>query len=350
MRLPVPRLWPVRARRWSGRRGSSTTSGWATNATRSCTTSTPAPPPTSSTSCWQRRRSSCFGPDTLAEARNRGYHRCRSVRRDELERATDDRWLSVRSGGLKLARDTSPPRRPGRAPGCPRGSCCATASRSARWTLGSQRQHVSRADRSHRQRDGLGGDHLHVPRVRCRARATSRSAAGSTTSRPPSITSSTRPGPTNVWLAGTSTGGSLVVCEGAVDDRSARRGRARLPAPTSTTGPGSPAASSSTPGRSARSPTPTSRRRSTRGHASCERSGRSTQRAVSPRKSLLIVHGDDDEYVPTLDARVLAEAHGSAELRIITGAGHRLRHDPRAVAVLLGWLDRERNRVATSPA
>jgi len=39
----------------------------------------------------------------------------------------------------------------------------------------------------------------------------------------------------------------------------------------------------------------------------------------------------------------LAEAHGSAELRVITGAGHRLRHDPRAVAVLLGWLDRQKS-------
>ena len=54
--------------------------------------------------------------------------------------------------------------------------------------------------------------------------------------------------------------------------------------------------------------------------------------------------------MPTVDARLLAEAHGSAELRMIAGAGHRLRHDPRAVAVLLGWLDRQRNRVATSPA
>ena len=29
---------------------------------------------------------------------------------------------------------------------------------------------------------------------------------------------------------------------------------------------------------------------------------------------------------------------------LFTGAGHRLRHDPRAVAVLLGWLDRVRSR------
>lgn len=66
---------------------------------------------------------------------------------------------------------------------------------------------------------------------------------------------------------------------------------------------------------------------------------------LSPR-ALLIVHGDDDEYVPAMDARLLAEAHGSAELRIIVGAGHRLRHDPRAIAILLGWLDRERHRTS----
>jgi putative redox protein len=26
---------------------------------------------------------------------------------------------------------------------------------------------------------------------------------------------------------------------------------------------------------------------------------------------------------------------------MIQGAGHRLRHDPRAIAVLLGWLERQ---------
>ena len=61
-------------------------------------------------------------------------------------------------------------------------------------------------------------------------------------------------------------------------------------------------------------------------------------------RALLLLQGDDDEAVPATDTRLLAEAHGSAELRIVTGAGHRLRHDPRAVAVLLGWLDRQRNQ------
>jgi putative redox protein len=69
-------------------------------------------------------------------------------------------------------------------------------------------------------------------------------------------------------------------------------------------------------------------------------------RRFAPRP-LLVLHGDDDESVPTADARALAQAHGSAELRIIAGAGHRLRHDPRALAVLFGWLDRERSRLAS---
>ena len=55
------------------------------------------------------------------------------------------------------------------------------------------------------------------------------------------------------------------------------------------------------------------------------------------------MHGDDDESVPTSDAKQLADAHGSAELNVLAGAGHRLRHDPRAVAILFGWLDRIRS-------
>ncbi len=65
-------------------------------------------------------------------------------------------------------------------------------------------------------------------------------------------------------------------------------------------------------------------------------------------RPLLVVHGADDDLVPVFDARVLADAHGAADLRIIDGAGHRLRHDPRAVATLLGWLNRQRNEGQTS--
>jgi len=65
--------------------------------------------------------------------------------------------------------------------------------------------------------------------------------------------------------------------------------------------------------------------------------------AQIPPRRLLIGHGSDDMEVPVGDARLLLNAaDGRAELRIIQGAGHQLRADPRMVATLLGWLDRHR--------
>ncbi|MDQ6837321.1 MAG: alpha/beta fold hydrolase [Actinomycetota bacterium] len=62
-----------------------------------------------------------------------------------------------------------------------------------------------------------------------------------------------------------------------------------------------------------------------------------------PPRPVLIVHGSNDEVVPLLDARALADAaEGRLDLRVLVGAGHRLRHDPRAVALLIGWMDRQR--------
>jgi uncharacterized protein len=60
-------------------------------------------------------------------------------------------------------------------------------------------------------------------------------------------------------------------------------------------------------------------------------------------RSVLVVHGIDDDVVYVEEARRIAEAVGeSAELRILAGAGNRLNSDPRAIALLLGWLERER--------
>ena len=59
---------------------------------------------------------------------------------------------------------------------------------------------------------------------------------------------------------------------------------------------------------------------------------------IAPRP-MLVLHGSDDREVSPLDARVIADAHGDAGLRIISGAGHRLHSDPRGIAILLGWLD-----------
>ncbi len=60
-----------------------------------------------------------------------------------------------------------------------------------------------------------------------------------------------------------------------------------------------------------------------------------------PPRPLLVLHGYEDEAVPHFDARMLADAHGGADLRFIRGASHHLRHDPRAMSILLGWLDRQ---------
>ena len=59
---------------------------------------------------------------------------------------------------------------------------------------------------------------------------------------------------------------------------------------------------------------------------------------IAPRP-MLVLHGSDDREVSPLDARAIADAHGDAGLRIISGAGHGLHSDPRCIAILLGWLD-----------
>jgi dipeptidyl aminopeptidase/acylaminoacyl peptidase len=61
-----------------------------------------------------------------------------------------------------------------------------------------------------------------------------------------------------------------------------------------------------------------------------------------PPRPILLVHCANDEVVPVLDSRALADAAGGeVELRVLPGAAHRLRHDPRAIAILIGWLDRQ---------
>jgi len=67
-----------------------------------------------------------------------------------------------------------------------------------------------------------------------------------------------------------------------------------------------------------------------------------TSIAGIPPRPLLLMHGSEDPTVPVSDARALADAaNGQVDLRVIAGAGHRLRHDPRAVAALIGWMERQ---------
>lgn len=144
-----------------------------------------------------------------------------------------------------------------------------------------------------------------------------------------------------VWLAGFSTGGALAICAAAEDERVA--GVATMAAPADFDGwaddPDRFLAYAREVGviRSEGFPSD----RSAWARELREVRASSVVGKIPPRP-LLLVHGSEDDVVPVLDARQLADAaDGTVELRVLTGAGHRLRHDPRAVAVLLGWLDRQ---------
>ena len=67
-----------------------------------------------------------------------------------------------------------------------------------------------------------------------------------------------------------------------------------------------------------------------------------TLAASVPPRPFLVVHGTDDIVVPLVETRAMADAgSGSIDFRVLSGAGHHLRHDPRAVSILLGWLERQ---------
>jgi putative redox protein len=144
-----------------------------------------------------------------------------------------------------------------------------------------------------------------------------------------------------VWLAGFSTGGTLAICAAAEDERVS--GVATLAAPSDfdewADDPDRFLAYAREVG-VIRSPDfPPDK-------ATWARELRETRASSAagkiPPRPLLIVHGSEDDVVPVHDARQLADAaDADVELRVLTGAGHRLRHDPRAVAALLGWLDRQ---------
>ena len=143
-----------------------------------------------------------------------------------------------------------------------------------------------------------------------------------------------------VWVAGFSTGGSLALCAAGEDERV--RGAAAFAAPADFDG------WASDPGRFLEHAREIGLVRTKGFPADVDMWARELReiRPLSlvgkiPPRPVLIVHGSDDEVVPLMDARALADAaDGEVELRVLTGAGHRLRHDPRAIAVLQGWLDR----------
>ena len=150
-----------------------------------------------------------------------------------------------------------------------------------------------------------------------------------------------RPDVGGVWIAGFRLGGTLAILAAAEDTRV--RGIATFAAPASlTTWVADPhwfleyarrTGVLRTPGFP---PDPTAWIRSIAELRPVEAAAK-----IAPRPWLL-VHGSADDVVPVDDARRLAAAAGPAvEVRIITNGPHRLRHDPRAIAALLGWLDRQ---------
>ena len=148
----------------------------------------------------------------------------------------------------------------------------------------------------------------------------------------------------DVWVAGFGTGRRAgLVCRGGRSRHQGGRGHWAHP-PTSTIGRTILVGCCSTRARSTSSTRRTSRRRSIVGRVTCGRSVPCrAPRSLRPARFLLM-HGSDDDAVPVFDARVLADAHSEADLRIIDGGSHQLRHDPRAIAILLGWLDLQRSQ------
>jgi putative redox protein len=144
-----------------------------------------------------------------------------------------------------------------------------------------------------------------------------------------------------VWLAGASTGGSLAVCAAADDERV--RGVVTLAAPASfsewAANPARLLADSRALGIIHHKDFPADEE--AWGKAFSEVSPMAAAALLAPRQ-LFLIHGDQDEVVPLADSRALYEAaYGASDLRVVAGAGHRLRHDPRAIALLIGWMARQ---------
>ena len=147
--------------------------------------------------------------------------------------------------------------------------------------------------------------------------------------------------PTGIWLVGANTGGSLALCVAADDPRI--RGCALLGARADFDD------WAAQPRKFLEHCRAVGAIRTPRFPSDVDKWSRElrafrpvTAAGVFAPRPLLLLHGEDDESVPASDTRQLAEAHGAAEMRVFDGGGHRLRHDPRAMAVLLGWLDRQR--------
>jgi uncharacterized protein len=154
-------------------------------------------------------------------------------------------------------------------------------------------------------------------------------------------TLATRPDVRGVWTAGFGHGGTFAVCE-AADDHLVR-GVATIASPSTlrdwAQDPGRLLGHARSMGMIRSEGFPSD---ATRWVRDIGRIDAVSAAARLERRPLLVLHGVEDAEVPVDDARALADAgRPNSELRLVQGAGHRLRHDPRAIATLLGWLARQ---------
>jgi pimeloyl-ACP methyl ester carboxylesterase len=149
-----------------------------------------------------------------------------------------------------------------------------------------------------------------------------------------------RPDVIGVWVIGIREGGTVALCAAAAEERI--RGLATLAAPATLRDVARDANRLLEEARTLRlvrtDGFPPDVAAWSRGIASLDAVGAAAALGDRP---LFVLHGSDDRIVPADDARRIAAAGPHAELHIIQAAGNRLRHDPRAVAALLGWLDRQ---------
>ena len=191
--------------------------------------------------------------------------------------------------------------------------------------LGAGHRDASRSGRADRQRDGLGRAVGQLPRHR--GSAGDFSMAGWLTDLLAAADHLLGEERVNgVWMAGFGTGGASASAPAPVISVCVASRRSR-PRRTSRTGRATRDVSCCTRGRSASSTRPATRRRSTSGPTGCGCSARPMRRATSAR-ALLVMHGSDDAWCRCRTPARWAEAHGTADLRIIRGAGHNLRQDP----------------------
>ena len=148
-------------------------------------------------------------------------------------------------------------------------------------------------------------------------------------------------GVAGVWLLGSSTGGGLAICQAGEDERV--RGVATLSARADFSDWAADPASFLAHARSIGvirdrdfPPDPVAWGRELAEIRPINLVGK------IPPRPILLIHGAMDDTVPLQDARILADAASDAvELRVLAEAGHRLRHDPRAVALVIGWMERQ---------